>query len=369
MNSSVAGQLLSKVMNWDDATLAGEAPRLLFMASMKYDAYDQYMPGTRFMASLVQWLVQFDTVEERQKAYEMVKEKLIFISSTQVTYLVKLLYTTKIKQDIFNQVAEKLKEKQYMVKRIENSSEYKMSTRSSLIVGLSDGAHIDVLRRTAGFNNDQVLTNYYPNIDKAQDMLNELEKDESMRGVENPKFGTLYLIDDFTASGTSFIRKEGGEYKGKICKVLEKLDEEDSAFNVMFCSKSTIRIRLLFCIASEYALKYIKEIVNAYLTEKGLLNRFDIKIDAVQVIIDAIAAEVKSDVELMKIAQKYFLDSDEVMTKSYCKGKCDFPYFGYNEGALPIILSHNTPNNSLPLLWQYTTNFKGLFPRVNRHIQ
>lgn len=369
MNSSVAGQLLSKVMNWDDATLAGEAPWLLFMASMKYDSYDQYMPGTRFMASLVQWLGQFETIEERQKAYEMVKEKLIFISSTQVTYLVKLLYTTKIKQDIFSQVAEKLGEKQYLVKRIENSSEYKMSTRRSLIVGLSDGAHIDVLRRTAGFNNDQVLTNYYPSEDKAQDMIDELAKDEYMRDVNDPKFGTLYLIDDFTASGTSFIRIEGDEYKGKICKVLGDLDAEGSAFNVMFRPKSLIRIRLLFCIATEYALRYIEEAVNSYLREKDLLGRFDIRIDAVQTINDTISSKVMSDTELMRIAENYFRDSAEVMTKSYCKGKHDFPYLGYNEGALPIILSHNTPNNSLPLLWQYTANFKGLFPRVNRHIQ
>lgn len=367
MNSSLAGQLLSKVMEWDDTQLSHEAPWLQFMASMKYDSYDQYMPGTRFLASLVQWLGQFEEVDERRIVYEFIKKKLIFISSTQVTYLVKLLYTTKIRPDILSRVAIKLQKSPYLIKGIENSSEFKSCLRSSLIIGLSDGAHIDVLRRSAGLNNDQVLTNYYPSPDKTYDMLSALAKDETMQGKVSPKFETLYLVDDFTASGTSFLRKESDNYKGKICKVLEEFNNEESHFKQLFNQEGLIPIRLLFCIATEYAVVYIKNEIQTYLKEKNLTERFDIQVEAIQIIKQDISKEIETNLELRQIAEKYFYDSNEVMTGSYLKGKHDYPYLGYNEGALPIVLSHNTPNNSLPILWQYTTNMKGLFPRVNRH--
>ena len=365
MNSTLSGQLLSKVMGWSDEELAHELPWLQFMASMKYDSYDQFMPGNRFLASLVQWMTQFDSVEDRQLVYDFLKKNLIFISSTQITYLIKLLYTTKIRQDLIKRVADELKISPYLVRRIEETKEFKSSFRRSLVVGLSDGAHIDVLRRAAGLSNDQVLTNYYPDEDKSKDMLDELQKIESA----NAKFATLYLIDDFTASGTSFIRKEENVYKGKLYKVLEQLADNRYPMYKLFDSEKMIYIRVFFCVATEYALSYLREAINTYIVEKGMSYRFKIEIDSVQIIKDDISLQIKENNELHVLVQKYFKDSEEVMTKSYRKGKCDQPYWGYNEGALPIILSHNTPNNSLPILWQNTTNFKGLFPRVNRHIQ
>jgi hypothetical protein len=35
---------------------------------------------------------------------------------------------------------------------------------------------------------------------------------------------------------------------------------------------------------------------------------------------------------------------------------------------LPLVLHHNTPNNSICLLWSYEdTQVRGLFPRIKRH--
>lgn len=96
MNSNLASLLLSSVMSWDYVGLNSERPELEFMGSMKYDAYDRFMPGTRFMSSLVQWLNQFDE-EDRATVLNFVKKKLVFISSPQMNYLVDLLYDSKIR--------------------------------------------------------------------------------------------------------------------------------------------------------------------------------------------------------------------------------------------------------------------------------
>jgi hypothetical protein len=44
-------------------------------------------------------------------------------------------------------------------------------------------------------------------------------------------------------------------------------------------------------------------------------------------------------------------------------------HLGYGNCGLPLALVHNTPNNSVPLLWSYESGkkFKGLFPRIPRH--
>ncbi len=50
----------------------------------------------------------------------------------------------------------------YRINEIKKSETYKERKRLALFIGLSDGAHMDVVRRVGGLSNEQVLTNYYP---------------------------------------------------------------------------------------------------------------------------------------------------------------------------------------------------------------
>lgn len=219
MNSNLANQLLASIMKWDAPTLASERAALEFMGSMKYDAYDRYMPGMRFMSSLVQWL---NDIEEgdRDEAYKFIKDKLVFISSTQMNYLVDLLYDSKIRPILLDMATVETGMPSYKCSSKVVRSRFEIEKRSALVIGLSDGAHTDILRRSAGFNNEQVLTNYYPAGKKLKDMLEELRKDDKLKSIEKPYFRRIFLIDDFTASGKSFIRydESDGKYHGKLKK-------------------------------------------------------------------------------------------------------------------------------------------------------
>lgn len=179
MNSNLANQLLASIMNWDPKSLAAERAALEFMGRMKYDAYDRYMPGMRFMSSLVQWLNDIDE-EDRNIAFKFVKEQLVFISSTQMNYLVDLLYDSKIRSILLNTATKELGMASYMHSNNKVRKQFEIEKRCSLVVGLSDGAHIDILRRSAHFNNEQVLTNYYPDSKKLKDMLDALHHDGSL---------------------------------------------------------------------------------------------------------------------------------------------------------------------------------------------
>ena len=381
MNSNLANQLLASIMNWDAQTLASERAALEFMGSMKYDAYDRYMPGMRFMSSLVQWLDQFEDEKDKQVAFDFIKKKLVFISSTQMNYLVDLLYDSIIRPDLLKKATAVLQEPSYKLSSKKVRKQFEIEKRSSLIVGLSDGAHTDILRRSAGFSNEQVLTNYYPDSKKLAEMLEELGKDEKLKESQNPSFRSIYLIDDFTASGKSFIRFEqkDGEYHGKLKKIITELcadnkeaqdgkPEERHLSYLLDPSEKCIHIDILFCVATEKAVKNIEKALDDFLASSDLKKEVKYKIHVVQILEDRISQDIKDDVDLMTLLEKEeYLDIDSVMSKSYAVGKHDKAYLGFDECALPVVLVHNTPNNSLPVLWQDSKKFRGLFPRISRH--
>jgi len=387
MNSNLASQLLSSVMRWDYEGLNSERPELEFMGSMKYDAYDRFMPGTRFMSSLVQWLSQFDE-EDRKTVLNFVKKKLVFISSTQMNYLVDLLYDSKIRPILLRKATENAQMPSYMLCNKKVQKQFDIEKRSSLVVGLSDGAHTDILRRSAGFSNEQVLTNYYPDGKKLKDMLDDLRNDKKLEGIEKPYFLNIFLIDDFTASGKSFVRYDdhAKKFKGKLAKIIDQLcakniertDEEIAAGEkeelhlsyLLDANQPEIHIDILFCMATEKAVRNICNGLDDFLQKRGY-NKIKYHIHVVQKLDESLSKEIADDPELIKVLEKpQYLHQNLKDDTAYKVGSVTKPYLGFDECALPVVLSHNTPNNSLPILWQDTDNdqeFKGLFPRISRH--
>lgn len=377
MNSNLANQLLASIMKWDAQTLASERAALEFMGSMKYDAYDRYMPGMRFMSSLVQWLNDIEE-EDRDEAYKFIKEKLVFISSTQMNYLVDLLYDSKIRPILLDMATTETGMPSY--KRSSNvvHNRFEIEKRSALVVGLGDGAHTDILRRSAGFSNEQVLTNYYPDGKKLKDMLDELRKDDKLKSIEKPYFRRIFLIDDFTASGKSFIRydESDGKYHGKLKKIIDELctrgyvekGQKIEHLSYLLNPEQKIQIDILFSIATEKAKTSIKDNLDDYLKSVGWQDKVEFNIHIVQLLEDKLSNDIKSDNNLVRVLKKdkHFVE-ECVISKSYKVGKNDSPWLGFDECALPVVLAHNTPNNSLPIIWQDAERFHGLFPRISRH--
>lgn len=377
MNSNLANQLLASIMKWDAPTLASERAALEFMGSMKYDAYDRYMPGMRFMSSLVQWLNDIKE-EDRYEAYKFIKEKLVFISSMQMNYLVDLLYDSKIRPILLDMSTVETGMPSYKCSSKVVRTRFEIEKRSALVIGLSDGAHTDILRRSAGFNNEQVLTNYYPDGKKLKDMLDELRKDQKLKGIENPFFRRIFLIDDFTASGKSFIRfdESDREYHGKLKRIIDELcikgyvekEQKIEHLSYLLNPEQKIQIDILFCIATEKARTNIKSSLDDYLKSVNWQNKVEFNIHIVQIFEDKLSIDIKTDKDLVKLLKKdeHFVE-ECVISKSYKVGKNDNPWLGFDECALPVVLAHNTPNNSLPIIWQDAERFHGLFPRISRH--
>ena len=217
MNQDFILGRLSEIMGWDNDRSREEFDWLRLMSRMKYDGYQDFLAGMRFIESLADWMQQF-AKQEREVAYRLVRDSLIYISTAEMNHLVELFYPETVQWRLQNAVASRLKISPYRVWAIEESANlYRRMLRQTLFVELSDGARIDVFRRAnAGtISNEQVITAPRVNDEKWADLIKDLRSDLK---DDQAKFISLFLIDDFIGSGTTLLRKEEGKWKGKLAR-------------------------------------------------------------------------------------------------------------------------------------------------------
>lgn len=73
--------LLAAVMQWRDSSVVSQVVSqnvqlLQLLAAYKYDSYQRFAPGKRFIESLALWLKQFDQAD-RQTALDFVMKRLV----------------------------------------------------------------------------------------------------------------------------------------------------------------------------------------------------------------------------------------------------------------------------------------------------
>ncbi len=369
MRDNLAERLLATVMHWSADDVARERPDLQALAAFKYDEYQQYFTGMRFIESLAVWLNQFNNDAERLAAYDFVRRRLIFISDAEMNHLVSISFPDFIRPVLIKRAASDLGISNHLVSRIIGSLEYQVLQRRSLFLGLSDGSYIGTFRRSnPQLSNEQIRQTYEISEERAHDMQQELANDLSkMLGrptsVSENRFCTLFLLDDFSASGLSFLRKENNIYKGKINKVLSSIySENQELYDVLDGNNIHISV-VLYCATTTAKMHLSNELPECIKRYGGNATS---SIHVIQEISDQLRVGNENDEEFIELLKAYF--DEEIVDRHFKLGRCDRPYLGYDEGALPVILSHNTPNNSIPLLWfDKTRKFHGLFPRVSRH--
>ena len=83
MRDQNAQTLLAKVMNWEtEEDVISRVPSLQLLADYKYDHYQRFGPGRRFIESLALWLNQFDP-KDRDTALDLVLGRLIYFSEAE----------------------------------------------------------------------------------------------------------------------------------------------------------------------------------------------------------------------------------------------------------------------------------------------
>ena len=359
-----AEKLLVRVMGWDKDKVKAEVPLLIALASYKYDEYQQFSPGMRFVENLARWLRQFETLEERTIAYEFVKDRLLFCSSAEMRHFVEMAYPDHIRPYLLRRAAQKIEQDWRRVGRVAGSKEFHVIRRRCLFLGLSDGARIDLFRRSSQeLNHEQIWQTHELADDRVEELLEKLAEDVAdMRGEakEETKFTTVVLLDDFSASGRSYyMPKDDGTLGGKIAKFYQQLANPQSTISRLVDLKR-LDLFILLYMATEQAIKHLCQ------CSATLMDGVTTTIEVVQRLPDHLRVTPNDSRELGKIIDRYY---DHDIHDAHMKrgGTTDSKY-GFAECGLPLVLHHNTPNNAIALLWSYEDKkVRGLFPRIRRH--
>lgn len=368
MNQEFILKTLSRVMNWDTDRSRDEFAWLSLMSRIKYDGYQDFLAGMRFIESLVDWLQQFEQAE-RETAYRFVRTTLVYVGPLEMSHLVELFYPETVQKKLLHVTAARLKIKPYQVwATSEAELLYKSLLRETLFIELSDGARIDIFRRanSGTVNNEQIVT--APRIIRAKwdDLLKDLRKDTK---DDNAKFSFVYLVDDFTGSSTTLLREEKGAWTGKLVRFWDDLKEAKVV-------DSHLRPDWQLCVhhyvashqAAQTAAQRQNSALEARRGNRGWFERVDFTYGTV--FRDSFPVTAESHPEFLSIVNKYYDDSIE---NEHMKKGGEDARLGFGKCALPLILDHNTPNNSLALLWAETAGGSGkhamrpLFRRRQRH--
>ena len=366
MNQEFVLGKISALLGWDDEKARAEFAWLRLMSRMKYDDYQEFLAGIRFIESLADWLQQFPA-DEREHAYGFIRSRLVFLSAGEMRHLVELFYPDTVEPRLLTCAAQAAGIPRYQVWADQHASElYRKLLRKSIFVELSDGARLDVFRRAneGRISNEQVVT--APRINKAKwdDMLSELRKDLDDNAA---RFVFVFLVDDFTASGTTLLRKTDDGWTGKLQRCW---DDMKDVLSTHFEPDWTLVVH--HYVTTSQAVTAIEEKNLLKGTELGADKWFErVEFTWGTVLPPQFKVSPEDEPNFANLVETYYDNSIE--TRAMRVGGKDGRW-GFSECALPLVLEHNTPNNSIALLWAETPGapdkhaMRPLFRRRQRHV-
>lgn len=365
MNQTLAWRVFEDIMDWDESRRLREFEWLQLIGQFKYDGYRDFVAGLRFVESLADWLQQFPR-DERETAYEFIKTKLIYFGPGEINHLVELFYHQQVKPQLLHYVAQARGIKPYLIWSDRDSAElFAKILRQCLFFGLSDGARIDTFRRTNTplIQNDQVLLATEISEEKWADVLASLRKalkDDSAR------FQFAFLLDDFVATGTTLLRFHENKWKGRLLRFWNSLPETVTDY---FHEDFVVHVHHYIAAAS--AMQKIEERDKEIRSTRGSDWFARIEFSAGTVLPEKIQITKENAGAFGELIETYY--NEEIETDSTRVGGTKDIKYGYGYCGLPLILEHNTPNDSLPIIWADTSTENGqhamrpLFRRRQRH--
>lgn len=373
MHEQTALGMLSRVMGWDLERSQEEFQWLRLVSAVKYDSYRDFLAGMRFLESLVGWLLQFKE-EDREAAYDFVRNRLTFVSAVERERLVEIMYPRTVLPKLLGDVAQDRGIAPWQVYcDADARHDLEVARRRTLFLGLSDGARLDSFRHVnvGRISNEQVVIGTQLDEEKWGDLQNELGKDlTKLDFKQEPTFDTIYLVDDFAGSGTSFIRKEEKdgkqEWKGKLLRFLRSLNRKQ-------IQSSDWKLIVHHLIITDMAVEHLTKAIEQARTEvqESLPWFTSYAVTWSHRYTTDFPLSKEHDAAFCQLAQDYY--DDRIETDATRKGGVDHLGLGYAGCALPLILDHNTPNNSVALLWAESRDDMGehdmrpLFRRRQRH--
>ena len=378
MNQDLGLKVLGQIMNWHDDRARQEFNWVKLMARLKYDGYRDFQAGVRFTESLATWLQQFDP-NERETAYGFVRRTLVYIGPSEMQRLVEQFYPRTVRDRLVRTVSTEHQIEPYrvlVVPDVRVASD--RLRRQTLFMALSDGARVDTIRHANSgiLSNEQFVHGTQVDPEKWRDLLDNLRKDLTDASA---RFRLIYLIDDFTGTGTSFLRfdMEKEIWRGKLIRFKDSIEIANQVLGDDKLFDDGWELCVHHYVASSSAVEAIQrrlgeasdilpqDWAQATHLSFGMVLPPELPIIAVSGLHD----------EFIRLTKSYY--DPVIRTKHTDIGEVTHLGLGFGGCALPLVLEHNTPNNAIALLWAETDGddrngarvpaMRPLFRRRQRH--
>lgn len=366
-------RIIAELLDWTEKEAEAGFKWIRLMSRFKFDAYSDFVAGARFTGSLIQWLRNLDQ-EDRRPAYEFMRSHLQYVSSVEMRRLVEAFYPRVIEPVLVHRAAKATGVNPYeIMANPQGSEDFNCLLQSTLIVGMSEGAHLDSLRRAnmGILTHERMLPSVEMDKQKWKDVFADTFKNKF---PEESAFSSIVLVDDFVGSGTTFFREDEKAvdgFKGKLVKLLRGLPDQDDDWRLA----DEVVIYVHHYIGSLDARDNLYRLKPAAegLLQKKLGNKVSIEFSFGWLLPKEIKVDGTETV-LKRLVEKYYSKDIETDHNTAGGGTSKDIKWGYKECGLTLVLEHNTPNNSLPLIWAYSDGAGGgramrpLFQRRQRHV-
>lgn len=364
MKHALADELFAAVMRLGPEKtdeLVRQIRPLRHMSDYKFDSYGGYGAGIKFLETLSIWLDQFDE-RERDIAIDFIQNDLIFLSDREIQHSLALAYPDMVRPDLIRRAAAEIGVDPWRVATVLESLEFRVLQRRTMFLGLADGARLDQFRRAnRALVHDQFCVTAEPPPRVAKGLRDDLLKSLELLGSDaDASFCHFVLIDDFTGSGFTALRqKDDGTWSGKLHHVKTALDQlVESGI-----AAADYTVDVVIYTASEKAEGALRD----QIAIAGFKNW---KLSVVQLIPNSHLVDTDSKFADLCRAHHDPAVDDKIKTDA----ESPTAALGFRDSRLPLVLSHNTPNNSVGVLWENTAEdpkstkkFSPLFPRHERH--
>jgi hypothetical protein len=221
-------------------------------------------------------------------------------------------------------------------------------------------------RANAGLvSNEQTVTAPRLNDEKWTELLQDLREDLADTSA---RFAFIFLIDDFIGSGMTLLRKKDDvTWTGKLFRFWDDNKERLAGF-----CEDEVTICVHHYLATARAAKWICDRNAEIAAQRGANNWFKtVQFSFGSELPPDLPVTVTSHPEFLALTDCYYDNSIETRHTQVAGTDAKL---GFGQCALPLVLEHNTPNNSIALLWADTNGDDGkhamrpLFRRRQRHV-
>lgn len=364
MKHALADELFAAVMRLGPEQtdeLVRRIRPLRHMSDYKFDSYGGYGAGIKFLETLSIWLDQFEE-HERDVAIDFIQNELVFLSDREIQHALSLAYPDLVRPDLIRRAAAERAVEPWRITTVLESLEFRVLQRRTMFLGLADGARLDQFRRAnQALVHDQFCVTAEPPPRIAKGLCKDLAQSlEALGSDAEATFCHFVLVDDFTGSGFTALRQDDdGNWSGKLFHVKNALDQlvKDGI------AAAHYTVDVVVYTASAKAESALRE----QLANAGFRNW---KLSVVQIIPNSHLVATDSEFADLCRAHHDPIVDDKIKADAASPTAA----LGFRDSRLPLVLSHNTPNNSVGVLWENTVDdpkstkkFSPLFPRHERH--